>query len=40
MLVSNLSQRPFSTTQSFKSSIFVDVDDHTITLNEDKQVYK
>jgi len=31
--------RPFST-QSFKSSIFVDIDDNTLTLNEEKQHYK
>jgi len=32
--------RPFSTAQSFTSSIFVDIDDNTINLNEEKQVYK
>lgn len=37
-------RRYFSTQTSnpsnFKSSIFVDIDDNTITLNEDQQVYK
>lgn len=31
--------RPFTST-SFKSSIFVDIDDNTLTLNEEKQSYK
>ena len=37
-------RRYFSTQTSnpsnFKSSIFLDIDDNTITLNEDQQVYK